>query len=74
MGHLLAVPVSVVQHVTHVPGLKCYLCVWTVPCRTGSRTDALARHLVEQMGYTQVYNVRHGISRWIGDKNPVARN
>ena len=45
-----------------------------VICRTGSRTDALARHLVEQMGYTQVYNVRHGISRWIGDKNPVVRN
>ena len=38
------------------------------------RTDALARHLVEQIGYTQVYNVRHGISRWIGDKNPVVRN
>jgi len=45
-----------------------------VICRTGSRTDALARHLVEQMGYTQVYNVRHGISRWIGDKNSVVRN
>ena len=43
-------------------------------CRTGNRTDTLARHLVEQMGYTQVYNVRHGINRWIGDKNPVARN
>jgi rhodanese-related sulfurtransferase len=23
-------------------------------CRTGNRTDVLARHLVEQMGYTQV--------------------
>ena len=42
-------------------------------CRTGNRTDALARHLVEQMGYTQVYNVRNGISRWIGDNKPVAR-
>ena len=43
-------------------------------CRTGSRTDVLARHLVEQMGYTQVYNVRHGITRWIGENNPVIKN
>jgi rhodanese-related sulfurtransferase len=42
-------------------------------CRTGSRTDALARELAA-MGYTQVYNVRHGITRWIGDGNPVARS
>lgn len=39
-------------------------------CRTGNRTDALARELMER-GYTQVYNVRHGISRWIGEGNPV---
>ncbi len=43
-------------------------------CRTGSRTDALARHLAEQLGYTRVYNVRHGITHWIQDKNPVVRN
>lgn len=43
-------------------------------CRTGNRTDTLARHLVERMGYTQVYNVRHGITRWIGAANPVVRN
>ncbi len=43
-------------------------------CRTGSRTDVLARHLVDKMGYTQVYNVRHGITRWIGDKHPVIKN
>jgi len=42
-------------------------------CRTGSRTDALARELAE-MGYTQVYNVRHGITRWIGENNPVVKN
>lgn len=39
-------------------------------CRTGNRTDILARELME-MGYTQVYNVRHGITRWIGEGNPV---
>ena len=43
-------------------------------CRTGSRTDVLARYLVEKMGYTQVYNVRHGITRWIGDKHPVIKS
>lgn len=43
-------------------------------CRTGSRTDTLARHLVGRMGYTQVYNVRHGIARWIGGTHPVVRN
>ena len=42
-------------------------------CRTGSRTSTLARHLVEHMGYTQVYNVRDGITRWIGDGQPVTR-
>ena len=42
-------------------------------CRTGNRTDSLARHLVERMGYTQVYNVRHGISRWIREDRPVTR-
>ena len=45
-----------------------------VICRTGSRTDALARELVGKMGYTQVYNVRNGITGWIGESNPVARN
>ena len=42
-------------------------------CRTGSRTDVLARHLVERLGYTRVYNVRHGITAWIGDGLPVDR-
>lgn len=40
-------------------------------CRTGNRTGALARMLVEQLGYTKVYNVREGIVRWIRDGNPV---
>jgi rhodanese-related sulfurtransferase len=43
-------------------------------CRTGNRTDALARHLVTKMGYTQVYNVRNGITDWIQDGLPVARS
>lgn len=42
-------------------------------CRTGNRTDVLARHLVEQMGYTNVFNVRDGITAWIGKGLPVTR-
>lgn len=42
-------------------------------CRTGNRTDTLARELMA-MGYTQVYNVRHGITRWIGEGNPVVKH
>jgi len=34
-------------------------------CRTGNRTDALARMLVEQAGYEQVYNVTNGITSGI---------
>ena len=40
-------------------------------CRTGNRTSQLARYLVEELGYTQVYNVRDGITQWIRDKGPV---
>jgi len=43
-------------------------------CRTGNRTDKLARELMEKQGYTQVYNVRHGITGWIAGNNPVVRN
>jgi rhodanese-related sulfurtransferase len=43
-------------------------------CRTGNRTDKLARELMEEQGYTQVYNVRHGITGWIAGNNPVVKN
>ena len=43
-------------------------------CRTGNRTDALARELMEKHGYTRVYNVRGGITRWTREHNPVIRN
>ena len=42
-------------------------------CRTGSRTATLARYLADELGYTQVFNVRNGITRWIRDKRPVMR-
>ena len=42
-------------------------------CRTGNRTDKLARELADR-GYTQVYTVRNGAPRWISEGNPVVRN
>lgn len=43
-------------------------------CRTGNRTDILGRHLVEQLGYRKVYNVRDGISQWVREQHPVIKN
>ena len=43
-------------------------------CRTGNRTDKLARELMEKHGYTRVYNVRNGITHWTREQNPVIRN
>lgn len=43
-----------------------------VICRTGNRTNSMARYLVEKLGYTKVYNVKNGISRWISEKRPVS--
>ena len=43
-------------------------------CRTGSRTAALAKYLAEDLGYTRIYNVQDGITRWMHGQNPVTRN
>ena len=40
-------------------------------CRTGSRTSTLARYLVEDLGYTNVFNVDDGITRWLRENRPV---
>ena len=40
-------------------------------CRTGNRTSKLASHLVENLGYTNVFNVENGIIQWIRDNRPV---
>ena len=42
-------------------------------CRTGSRTDKLARELMEKHGYTRVYNVRDVVVGWIGGNNAVIK-
>ena len=44
-----------------------------VICRTGNRTSQLARELMEQYGYTRVYNVSDGITGWIADGQAVSR-
>jgi rhodanese-related sulfurtransferase len=41
-------------------------------CRTGNRTDDLGRELA-RLGYTRIYNVRDGITRWIAEGHPVVR-
>ena len=42
-------------------------------CRTGNRTRALSNHLSKELGYTNVYNVKYGITNWIREGNPVTR-
>lgn len=43
-------------------------------CRTGSRTGFLARAMVEQAGYKEVYNVTDGITRWIAEGGAVKKD
>ena len=40
-------------------------------CRTGNRTQAVSRALVEQLGYKNVMNVTTGIVGWIAEKRSV---
>lgn len=40
-------------------------------CDTGGRTRSLARYLADDLGYTQVYNVRYGIMGWISEGRAV---
>ncbi len=43
-------------------------------CRTGHRTEVLSRALIQELGYTRVYNVKDGITRWISDGLPIVHN
>lgn len=40
-------------------------------CRTGNRTRAASEFLATELGYANVYNVKHGITGWIAEKYPV---
>ena len=42
-------------------------------CRSGNRTAALGKILVNEVGYQNVYNVQHGINSWISSQNPIKR-
>ncbi len=42
-----------------------------VICRTGNRTQVVARYLDQQGGYRKVYNVKNGIVGWLKDNRPV---
>ena len=42
-------------------------------CRTGNRTQAGSEMLVDHLGYTNVHNVRDGITAWIMDNRVVER-
>lgn len=42
-------------------------------CRTGNRSDKLARELMQQHGYTKVYNVQNGITGWLSANLPVVK-
>ncbi len=43
-------------------------------CRTGNRSSVLSRFLSGKMGYAKVYNVKHGIVKWMADGNPVVKD
>lgn len=43
-------------------------------CRTGNRTATLTNYLVTQGGYSNVLNVRDGITKWIGEGRPVSKD
>lgn len=42
-------------------------------CRTGNRTRTMSKMLADQTGYSKVYNVTHGITRWIREGRPVVK-
>ena len=43
-------------------------------CRSGVRTGLIARALIEQAGYKQVYNLENGINNWIDRNGKIYRN
>ena len=42
-------------------------------CRSGNRSSVIANMLVEQAGYSKVYNLAGGILKWIENGNAVVR-
>jgi rhodanese-related sulfurtransferase len=59
---------------TFVPGLQALADTKTpviLICRSGNRTRVASQLLIEQLGYETIYNVTHGINKWIGDGEKV---
>lgn len=42
-------------------------------CRTGNRTSVLSNLLSTQAGFTNIFNVEHGITHWIKERGPVVK-
>ena len=42
-------------------------------CRTGNRTRMASEGLSSRFGYSQLYNVKHGITHWMKEQNPVVK-
>ena len=42
-------------------------------CRTGNRTAAVSKYMVDYQGYKKIYNVTDGITRWIAEGGPVVK-
>ena len=40
-------------------------------CRTGARTRVASKYLSKELGYTNIYNVKNGITYWKIKNNPV---
>ncbi len=42
-------------------------------CRTGSRTGVMSKAFSKQLGHSNFYNVKNGITRWIAEGNAVKK-
>ncbi|NVK17096.1 MAG: FKBP-type peptidyl-prolyl cis-trans isomerase [Methylocystaceae bacterium] len=42
-------------------------------CRTGNRTRMASEGLSSQFGFTQIFNVKHGITDWLKGNNPIVK-
>ena len=42
-------------------------------CRTGNRTRVAAKMITTQLGYKTVYNVQHGITKWIAEGRAIVK-
>jgi len=42
-------------------------------CRTGNRTRMASEGLSSRFGFTQIYNVKNGITSWQAEKNPTVK-